>query len=209
MGSISGIAHYTLVIFCRESSSSSDEWRSVSMTLFKGDYFSVSKMLLFVKLWTPFHSITFQQIEITTLCLLSPKPVGASDTVIRMVTKKQSSGRELRKRCLKEVSAKLAPQTSPVQPLAMQPCRVLQRVKLCVLEDSDSAHALFVRSIYLVCHRLISSWKSDVNVSLAGLELLSGLARLNIAEQGSALNHCCSIPLCKCVAGCSPIPTPG
>lgn len=49
---------------------------------------------------------------------------------------------------------------------------------------SDSAHALFVRSIYLVCHRLISSWKSDVNVSLAGLELLSGLARLTIAEQG-------------------------
>ncbi|XP_045133691.1 ral GTPase-activating protein subunit beta-like isoform X7 [Portunus trituberculatus] len=49
--------------------------------------------------------------------------------------------------------------------------------------SSDSAHALFVRSIYLVCHRLISSWKSDVNVSLAGLELLSGLARLSIAEQ--------------------------
>ncbi|XP_071524659.1 ral GTPase-activating protein subunit beta isoform X3 [Panulirus ornatus] len=47
----------------------------------------------------------------------------------------------------------------------------------------DSAHALFVRAIYLVCHRLISSWKSDVNVSLAGLELLSGLARLSIAEQ--------------------------
>ncbi|XP_042214710.1 ral GTPase-activating protein subunit beta-like isoform X3 [Homarus americanus] len=54
---------------------------------------------------------------------------------------------------------------------------------LPVLEDSDSAHALFVRAIYLVCHRLISSWKSDVNVSLAGLELLSGLARLSIAEQ--------------------------
>ncbi|XP_068208219.1 ral GTPase-activating protein subunit beta isoform X4 [Palaemon carinicauda] len=50
-------------------------------------------------------------------------------------------------------------------------------------EDPDSAHALFVRAIYLVCHRLISSWKSDVNVSLAGLELLSGLARLSIAEQ--------------------------
>lgn len=50
--------------------------------------------------------------------------------------------------------------------------------------STDSAHALFVRSIYLVCHRLISSWKSDVNVSLAGLELLSGLARLSIAEQG-------------------------
>ncbi|KAK7085953.1 hypothetical protein SK128_026618, partial [Halocaridina rubra] len=49
--------------------------------------------------------------------------------------------------------------------------------------SNDSAHALFVRAIYLVCHRLISSWKSDVNVSLAGLELLSGLARLSIAEQ--------------------------
>ncbi|XP_076069482.1 ral GTPase-activating protein subunit beta isoform X2 [Oratosquilla oratoria] len=49
--------------------------------------------------------------------------------------------------------------------------------------SNDSAHALFVRSIYLVCHRLISSWKSDVNISLAGLELLSGLARLNIPEQ--------------------------
>ncbi|CAL4091038.1 unnamed protein product [Meganyctiphanes norvegica] len=50
-------------------------------------------------------------------------------------------------------------------------------------EDSDSAHALFVRAIYLINHRLISSWKSDVNISLAGLELLSGLARLSIAEQ--------------------------
>lgn len=54
---------------------------------------------------------------------------------------------------------------------------------------SDSAHALFVRSIYLVCHRLISSWKSDVNVSLAGLELLSGLARLTIAEQGESFDY--------------------
>ena len=49
---------------------------------------------------------------------------------------------------------------------------------------SDSAHALFVRATYLVCHRLISSWKSDLNTSLAALELLSGLARINIAQQG-------------------------
>ena len=48
----------------------------------------------------------------------------------------------------------------------------------------DSAHALFVRATYLVCHRLISSWKSDLNTSLAALELLSGLARINIPEQG-------------------------
>ncbi|GFG30495.1 hypothetical protein Cfor_08118 [Coptotermes formosanus] len=45
-----------------------------------------------------------------------------------------------------------------------------------------SAHALFVRATYLVCHRLISSWKTDLNVSLAALELLAGLARIHIRE---------------------------
>ncbi|XP_030759935.1 ral GTPase-activating protein subunit beta isoform X2 [Sitophilus oryzae] len=50
------------------------------------------------------------------------------------------------------------------------------------LLSSDSAHALFVRATYLVCHRLISSWKTDLNVSLAALELLAGLARIHIKE---------------------------
>lgn len=50
------------------------------------------------------------------------------------------------------------------------------------LLSSDSAHALFVRATYLVCHRLISSWKTDLNVSLAALELLVGLARTHIRE---------------------------
>ncbi|CAG9819469.1 unnamed protein product [Phaedon cochleariae] len=52
----------------------------------------------------------------------------------------------------------------------------------------DSAHALFVRATYLVCHRLISSWKTDLNVSLAALELLSGLARIHI--RGSDAMEC-------------------
>jgi len=52
---------------------------------------------------------------------------------------------------------------------------------------TDSAHALFVRATYLVCHRLISSWKSDLNTSLAALEMLSGLARINIPEQARKL----------------------
>ena len=47
---------------------------------------------------------------------------------------------------------------------------------------SDSGHALFIRATYLVCHRLISTWKTDLNTSLAALELLSGLARVKIAE---------------------------
>ncbi|KAF5302204.1 hypothetical protein FQA39_LY10243 [Lamprigera yunnana] len=53
---------------------------------------------------------------------------------------------------------------------------------LCDIHPLDSAHALFVRATYLVCHRLISSWKTDLNVSLAALELLSGLARIHIKE---------------------------
>ncbi|XP_077493557.1 ral GTPase-activating protein subunit beta isoform X4 [Amblyomma americanum] len=53
------------------------------------------------------------------------------------------------------------------------------------LEDCDSANALFVRSIYLVCHRLISSWKNDLHVSLAALEVLSGLARIRQPVQDS------------------------
>ncbi|XP_076477090.1 ral GTPase-activating protein subunit beta isoform X5 [Bombus vancouverensis nearcticus] len=51
----------------------------------------------------------------------------------------------------------------------------------------DSAHALFVRATYLVCHRLISSWKTDLNISLAALEILSGLARTRIRETARKL----------------------
>uniref|UniRef100_A0A182UUU6 Ral GTPase-activating protein subunit alpha/beta N-terminal domain-containing protein n=1 Tax=Anopheles merus TaxID=30066 RepID=A0A182UUU6_ANOME len=50
------------------------------------------------------------------------------------------------------------------------------------LLSSDSAHALFVRATYLVCHRLISSWKTDLNVSLAALELLTGLAGMRVKD---------------------------
>lgn len=62
--------------------------------------------------------------------------------------------------------------------------------------SADNAHALFVRATYLVCHRLISSWKTDLNVSLAALELLSGLARMNIKESGNA-NHIASFFYCN------------
>lgn len=48
--------------------------------------------------------------------------------------------------------------------------------------SSDSGHALFIRATYLVCHRLISNWKTDLNTSLAALEVLSGLARVKISE---------------------------
>lgn len=49
---------------------------------------------------------------------------------------------------------------------------------------AESAYSLFVKSMHLVCHRLISVWKMDLNVSLAALEFLSGLARIRIREMG-------------------------
>ncbi|CAH1262037.1 RALGAPB [Branchiostoma lanceolatum] len=49
--------------------------------------------------------------------------------------------------------------------------------------EYDSAYGLFVRCIHLVCQRLMSAWKTDLNVSLAALELLSGLAKVKIIIQ--------------------------
>ncbi|GFY51172.1 ral GTPase-activating protein subunit beta [Trichonephila inaurata madagascariensis] len=49
----------------------------------------------------------------------------------------------------------------------------------------DSTHALFLRATYLICHRLISSWMTDLNVSLAALEVLSGLARIHLPQADS------------------------
>nr|XP_049702047.1 ral GTPase-activating protein subunit beta isoform X3 [Helicoverpa armigera] len=50
------------------------------------------------------------------------------------------------------------------------------------LDPSSPVFALVVRATYLVCHRLISSWKGDLQVSLAALELLSGLAKLHSSK---------------------------
>ena len=46
----------------------------------------------------------------------------------------------------------------------------------------------FVSASHLVCHRLISSWKTDLNSSLAALELLQGLARTKLLEKGKNKN---------------------
>ncbi|XP_058168057.1 ral GTPase-activating protein subunit beta [Anopheles ziemanni] len=59
---------------------------------------------------------------------------------------------------------------------------IIHELELSSSAIYDSAHALFVRATYLVCHRLISSWKTDLNVSLAALELLSGLAAMRVKD---------------------------
>ncbi|KAL0278957.1 UNVERIFIED_CONTAM: hypothetical protein PYX00_000621 [Menopon gallinae] len=68
---------------------------------------------------------------------------------------------------------------------------------------NDCVHGLFISTTYLVCHRLISSWTSDLNVSLAALEVLSGLARIHIKdsdalEQKRAVKWLCDYIVIQC-----------
>ena len=51
--------------------------------------------------------------------------------------------------------------------------------------QADLSRSEFVNAAHLVCHRLISSWKLDLNSSLAALELMRGLARSKILEKES------------------------
>ncbi|RWS11211.1 Ral GTPase-activating protein subunit beta-like protein [Dinothrombium tinctorium] len=53
---------------------------------------------------------------------------------------------------------------------------------------SDTAVGLFARTLYLVCHLLISNWKNDTQVSLAALEMLSGMARIRFHGNENPLN---------------------
>ncbi|XP_055878983.1 ral GTPase-activating protein subunit beta-like isoform X3 [Biomphalaria glabrata] len=44
----------------------------------------------------------------------------------------------------------------------------------------DTAYGLFGLATSLVCNRLMATWKTDLNVALAAMELLSGLAKVKI-----------------------------
>ncbi|KAJ8308235.1 hypothetical protein KUTeg_013109 [Tegillarca granosa] len=46
--------------------------------------------------------------------------------------------------------------------------------------DIETAYGLFGDATSLVCHRLMSSWKADLNTALAAMELLSGLSKVSI-----------------------------
>ncbi|KAL4239114.1 hypothetical protein ACF0H5_003817 [Mactra antiquata] len=46
--------------------------------------------------------------------------------------------------------------------------------------DSDTAYGLFGHATSLVCNRLMASWKGELSTALAAMELLSGLAKVNI-----------------------------
>ncbi|GFO11933.1 ral GTPase-activating protein subunit beta, partial [Plakobranchus ocellatus] len=46
--------------------------------------------------------------------------------------------------------------------------------------QGDTAFGLFGHTTSLVCNRLMATWKTDLNVALAAMELLSGLAKVKI-----------------------------
>ncbi|KAL2103252.1 hypothetical protein ACEWY4_000120 [Coilia grayii] len=54
-----------------------------------------------------------------------------------------------------------------------------------LLRDYDSAMGLLVRSVHLVTQKLTSSWRNDMSVSLAALELLAGLAKVKVCVEAS------------------------
>eukprot|EP00106_Octopus_bimaculoides_P007286 XP_014774728.1 PREDICTED: ral GTPase-activating protein subunit beta-like [Octopus bimaculoides] len=54
--------------------------------------------------------------------------------------------------------------------------------------DTDTAHSLFGQATSLVCHRLMSSWKTDLNTALAAMELLSGLAKVRVKPPNEGMS---------------------
>ncbi|XP_041953413.1 ral GTPase-activating protein subunit beta-like isoform X4 [Alosa sapidissima] len=71
-----------------------------------------------------------------------------------------------------------------------------------LLRDYDSAMGLLVRSVHLVTQKLTSSWRNDMSISLAALELLSGLAKVKVcveaSEQRRAVRCVCGFIEAQC-----------
>jgi len=63
--------------------------------------------------------------------------------------------------------------------------------------NTDTAAGLLIRSIHLVTQRLNSQWRQDMSISLAALELLSGLAKVRdgvlVTPASSQRDDSCSI----------------
>ena len=66
------------------------------------------------------------------------------------------------------------------------------------VSDLSTVRGLFVQLTHLLCNKLVvirsSRWKSDVHITLAAFELLSGLAQLSMDHLGeiriTLLKHC-------------------
>ena len=49
-----------------------------------------------------------------------------------------------------------------------------------LLSATETARGLFVHASSLVCNRLMATWKLDLNIALAAMEVLTGLAHVSL-----------------------------
>ncbi|XP_059508671.1 ral GTPase-activating protein subunit beta isoform X2 [Stegostoma tigrinum] len=77
-----------------------------------------------------------------------------------------------------------------------------ERPAQALLRDYDTASGLLIRSIHLVTQRLNSQWRQDMSISLAALELLSGLAKVKVSvdstDRKRAVSSVCSYIVHQC-----------
>uniref|UniRef100_A0A803TNC2 Ral GTPase-activating protein subunit beta n=1 Tax=Anolis carolinensis TaxID=28377 RepID=A0A803TNC2_ANOCA len=85
--------------------------------------------------------------------------------------------------------------TEPTTPDSERPAQAL-------LRDYDTAAGLLIRSIHLVTQRLNAQWRQEMSISLAALELLSGLAKVKVGVDSSdrkrAISSVCSYIVYQC-----------
>ncbi|XP_043946127.1 ral GTPase-activating protein subunit beta isoform X2 [Protopterus annectens] len=87
----------------------------------------------------------------------------------------------------------------PTTPDSERPAQALLRDYAL---HTDTALGLLVRSILLVTQRLNSQWRQDMSISLAALELLSGLAKVKVpiesVDRKRAVSSVCSYIVHQC-----------
>ncbi|XP_028590648.2 ral GTPase-activating protein subunit beta isoform X2 [Podarcis muralis] len=86
--------------------------------------------------------------------------------------------------------------TEPTTPDSERPAQAL-------LRDYDTAAGLLIRSIHLVTQRLNAQWRQEMSISLAALELLSGLAKVKVGVDSSDRKRAISSVCCYIVYQCS------
>ncbi|XP_072853155.2 ral GTPase-activating protein subunit beta isoform X4 [Pogona vitticeps] len=89
--------------------------------------------------------------------------------------------------------------TEPTTPDSERPAQALLRDYAL---HTDTAAGLLIRSIHLVTQRLNAQWRQEMSISLAALELLSGLAKVKVAVDSSdrkrAISSVCSYIVYQC-----------
>ncbi|XP_053309406.1 ral GTPase-activating protein subunit beta isoform X3 [Spea bombifrons] len=89
--------------------------------------------------------------------------------------------------------------TEPTTPDSERPAQALLRDYAL---HTDTAAGLLMRSIHLITQRLNSQWRPDMSISLAALELLSGLAKVKVnidpSDRRRAVSSVCTYIVHQC-----------